>query len=90
MDATDIPVRRTDCRVEQLDDEMLVYRPGDATAIFFNPTASVVWYLCDGQHRVADIIALLKDTFPDAADTIVDDVRDTLAHLAEQGCIDVR
>lgn len=89
MDVTAVPVRRADCRVELLDEEMLVYKPGDTKAIFFNQTASLVWHLCDGQHSVAQIVALLADAYPDAEDTIADDVQGALDRLAEQGCLDV-
>lgn len=68
---------------------MLVYKAGETKAIFFNQTASLVWHLCDGQRTAAEIATLLTDAFPDADDSIDEDVMDALSRFLEHGCIDL-
>lgn len=52
------PVARTDRLVKQVvDNDTLVYDPGDDTACCLNALASEVWRQCDGRRSVDDIVA---------------------------------
>jgi len=55
----------------------------------FNQTASLIWQLCDGEHSVAEITQLLSDAYPEAVDSIPDDVAATLEQFEEYGCIEL-
>ncbi|MFM8322925.1 MAG: pyrroloquinoline quinone biosynthesis peptide chaperone PqqD [Chloroflexota bacterium] len=90
MQPTDRPARKADYRLEQLDDELLLYHPNETRILYLNPTASLIWGLCDGERSVAQIIAVLEEAYPEAQDAIAGDVQDSLAHLLEQGCIELR
>ncbi|MBN1148030.1 MAG: PqqD family protein [Anaerolineales bacterium] len=84
-----IPKRKDDYRLEQLDDELLLYHPSDTKILYLNQSASLVWGLCDGQHSVAEIVQLLSEAYPEAAENIPDDVRATLEQFLESGCIEL-
>ncbi len=83
--------------VEQAGPETLLYhaaaQPGadahQGGAIHaLNPTARLIWDLCDGTHTVADIAAALRATFdvPTAAD-LQADIRGTLATFQSKGLL---
>ena len=85
-----IPRQKPDYRLETLDGEMLLYHSGDTKIIYCNQTASLVWQLCDGQRSVERITTLLRNAYPEADDTIADDVTATLSQFAEQGVIEFK
>jgi hypothetical protein len=66
------------------------YHPGQTTILYCNPSASVIWQLCDGQRTVEEITALLAESYPDSAGTIVADVESTLRRFAAYGAIEFR
>ncbi len=88
MDLTDRPRRKADFRLELLDNEMLLYHPAETKILHFNQTASLIWYLCDGEHTVEDVTQMLQGAYPEAAEVIASDVTETLQQFAEQGCIE--
>ena len=76
-------------RVEILDGEALLFHPATAQLAHLNRSAALVWQLCDGQHSIGEICALLGTAYPDAADSIREDVRQTLAQLLAIGALAV-
>jgi hypothetical protein len=88
MDQTSKPVRKPDFRLELLDNEMLLYHPVETRILHFNQTASLIWYLCDGEHTVDEITQMLQGAYPEAAEIIATDVSETLEQFAGQGCIE--
>ncbi len=80
------PRQTADFRLEQLDGELLLYHPGQTTIMYCNPTASLIWGLCDGQRSVQDIIALLSAAYEQAA-AIAHDVEATLEEFYQHGAI---
>jgi hypothetical protein len=83
------PRQKPDYRLEMIDDELLLYHPGETKILYCNQTASIIWQLCDGQHTKEEITALLKDGFPEAADTIASDVEETLGKFLQHGAIEL-
>ena len=57
-------------RVEEMDGELLLYHPQSTATIYMNQTAALVWQLCDGEREVAEIIAILTESFPDAEPSV--------------------
>ena len=49
-----------------------------------NPTAAVIWGLCDGQRPVREIIQLIEESYPESKTTLTEDVLATLADLYEK------
>jgi hypothetical protein len=87
LEPTKKPKQKTDYRLETLDDEILLYHPSETKIMYLNPTASIIWGLCDGERTWEEIIILLKDAYPESADDIAADVETTLEQFIEQGCI---
>jgi hypothetical protein len=65
----------------------LLVNPDTAGAMAVNATGVLVWSLVDGKRTIAEIIAAVKDRFPNAPDTVAEDVRALLTKLAEEGFI---
>jgi hypothetical protein len=70
-----------------LDDEIILFNPESRAIFHSNSAGALIWALCDGQRTVADIIRLVSDSYPEAADQIPDDVREALAVFAQHGAI---
>ncbi|NQU39481.1 MAG: PqqD family protein [Lentisphaerae bacterium] len=82
------PRQKEGYRLEQLDDELLLYHLGETTVVYFNQTASLVWQLCQGDRTVGEIIDLLCAAYPEAADRVRVDVSETMTHFLEARCIE--
>ena len=65
----------------------LLVNPDTAGAMAVNSTGVLVWSLVDGKSTIEEIIAAVKDRFPDAPDTVRDDVLAYLTKLTEEGFI---
>lgn len=83
-----VPERNFDFKLEVLDEERILYHPGEPRAIYLNQTASMVLELCDSARSVDEIISLLQDVFPESED-IRQDVENTLAELIDYGAVKV-
>lgn len=90
MPANDIPVPNLEFKLEELDNELLLYHPAKTKTVYLNETASLVWQLCDGKRNVGEIAALLKESFPEAADRVDEDVESTLKTFADHGAIELK
>lgn len=82
------PRRVEGYRMEHLDDELLLYHPGQTRVVALNPSAALVWQLCDGTRTREEIVALLRDGYPEAADQIPSDVSALLVTLRDAGAIE--
>jgi hypothetical protein len=65
----------------------LLVNPDTAAAIAVNPTGALIWRLADGRRTVVDIVTGVRSRFPDAPDSVSDDVTAHLTTLAEAGLI---
>lgn len=74
-------------RLEQLDGELLLYHLQEERVIYCNTTASLIWQLCDGQRTLAELIALLREAFPEASETLAADVMAAAQQLLDAGCV---
>jgi len=88
MNLTHKPQRQVDFRLEQIDDELLLYHPGQTTILYCNSSASLIWQLCDGQRTVEEITVLLSESYPESAEAITADVETTLHRFAAHGAIE--
>jgi len=82
-----IPVPADFVEAELVDNEVLLYHPRHASAVYLNPTAALVWGLCDGHRTVADVIALLESSYPDATPPVAEGVEAAFAGLQKDGMI---
>lgn len=73
--------------VEELGEEVLLYRPATHKAIHLNGTAAAIFKLCDGTRSIDELVALLETTFPDAKPRIAREVRDAVDQLLRDGAL---
>lgn len=73
--------------VEELDDEILLYRPSTHKAIHLNETAAAIWKLCDGTRTVKDLVDCLLPEFPSAEARISHEVQETIELLLRDGAL---
>ncbi len=90
------PQRRPELLVERAGREALIYSAGQAGppaaaggAIHaLNPTAALIWDLCDGAHSLAEIEGALRLAFSVPAERDLDaDVRATIAEFQIKGLL---
>jgi coenzyme PQQ synthesis protein D (PqqD) len=75
------PVRCEGSRLEAIEGELLLFDPAQATVLYCNQMASVVWHLCDGSRTIAEIARLLGDAFPEARRQVAADVPEAVEQL---------
>jgi len=85
---TRIPKQKSDYRLEELDGELLLYHPAQTKTVYLNSTASLIWRLCDGNWTVAAMTELLKESFPEAADSVEQEIMMTLDQFTDHGAIE--
>ena len=68
----------------ELGDEISVYNGVHESALVLNTTAADVWRLCDGQHTIPDIVALISRAYGQDPSLIRDDVVRTIRSFADQ------
>lgn len=76
-----------DAAVEALGDELMIVVPGREAVISLNPTAALVWTLCDGARDEAAIVAALRDAYPDAPDALGEEVHAVIQNLLDAGAL---
>jgi hypothetical protein len=82
------PHRNPHYRLEAIDDELLLFDPTSTQIMYCNPTASLIWQLCDGTHSVLEITGLLADAFPEEAEAISRDVREMVECFFQHGAVE--
>ena len=88
MTVPDVPIPNP-AAVEEVgtDGWTLLVNPDTAGAMAVNQTGALVWKLVDGRRTTEEIATAVRDRFPDAPDTVAEDVRALLTKLAEEGFI---
>jgi hypothetical protein len=81
------PVRRSEYWLKSLDDDLLLYDPCGDKILPLNPTASLIWEMCDGGRTVKDMIDLLVDVDPQNAAHVSTDVETVLKQFVDFECI---
>jgi len=84
-----VPEPAAQIETEIVEGEVLLYHPHDTRAVYLNPTAAVIWGLCDGSRSVREIVRLIGESYPEAVD-LADHVTTTLGQLEESGVLVLR
>jgi hypothetical protein len=87
MTESTIPFRKDGFRLEEMDNELLLFNPDNLEVLYLNPTARLVWEMCDGQRTLQQITDLLCEAYPEAAQAIPNDVQETLRRFLQHGAI---
>ena len=69
-----IPTRDESHKIKRLPCCLYLEDAEGKTLIKLNESSSLVWSLCTGEFSVGEIIGMLEDSYPDAADVIRKDV----------------
>jgi fructose-1,6-bisphosphatase len=82
------PVRKPDITVKEIGDETFLYSAAEEAIHILNPTAQLIWELCDGEHTVADIEQAIRENFsvPDKHN-VAADIQQTLDVFAEKALL---
>lgn len=82
------PVCKKGITGKDIGGEILLYDlDGDAIHTL-NPTAQVIWELCDGEHSVEDMRRSIKASFRvDDNHDVSEDIRRTLEHFQAKGLL---
>lgn len=65
----------------------LMHPPGRGVIYFLNPTAALIFYLCDGKHSVNDIVQRLSRKHTGDPVRVRSDVISFLAYLEKLGVV---
>jgi len=71
---------------KEIDDGYVVYHVDRERVHFLNPTAVIVYELCDGSHSVGSICDFIKSAY-DLAEAPVEEVRKCIASMIEEKLI---
>ena len=89
MDDNRKPNRNTNLIMKNLGDETILYDPAQKAVHVLNPTAQIVWELCDGEHNIDDMEQALRSKFSVPADHDVKaDILQTLETFAAKHMIE--
>lgn len=70
---------------EEFDDWALLFDPDTGVICGVNPVGVQVWKMIDGKRTVQDISRMVRDSFPDAPDTVEDDVTAFMKEITGKG-----
>jgi hypothetical protein len=74
-----------DVVVEEIDDDVCLYRPDTDEVLVLNHTAADVWRLADGSLSTDELVATLARAYAVAPDQVHHDVEAVLENLRERG-----
>ena len=81
------PLRRGGSSAVELDDNLGLYDEVGQLLILLNTSAATIWELCDGATTLDEMVRALTRVHPEQAAEIAEDVRQTMAKLAELGLV---
>ena len=82
------PVRKDGISVTEIGDQVLLCGVDEEAIHFLNPTARLIWQLCDGRHSIDDIEHSIAERFDVSETTDVrGDIEATLATLVAKGLL---
>ena len=84
-----VPSSKSSFELEEIDGELLLYSPESTRSIYMNSTASIIWRLCDGKITIGEIVELLQEAFPEAKDSIEQDVIDSIELFVNNDAIEL-
>ena len=70
-----------------LDDELVLYTSTDGQAYILNHTAARVWRLLDGTRTEVEAAREVADTYGEAYEQVLGDVRELVEHLLTAGLL---
>ena len=74
-------------KAEIFDGEIVLLHPARNIIIHSNQTGALIWKLCDGKRTADEITEILSAIYPEARDSIVSDVPETIQLLTSRGAL---
>ncbi len=74
-------------KLEQFDNEILLYSGSVADGLYLNETAYLIWQLCDQGLSVEQMTEQLENAYPDQKEMISGDVSAAIESLVERGAL---
>lgn len=74
-------------KVEKEGEELLLRHPSEPNLVAINPSAALIWDLCDGTRSIDDLEAELKRLFPKAVESIPTDLRQAISRMQRAGIL---
>ena len=81
------PRKREDLTTVELDGEAVVYDEATGQLHHLNPSATIVFSLCDGTLTVEEMASAVADAFDVAFDTVHEQVRSAVDGFAGVGLL---
>ncbi len=72
---------------EEFDDWALLFDPDTGMVCGVNPVGVQAWMMIDGKRTVQDISRMIRDSYPDAPDSVIDDITDFMNEINEKGYV---
>ncbi|MFQ6056465.1 MAG: PqqD family protein [Methanosarcinales archaeon] len=72
------PLKREKLRCKENDGETILYKSNTDSTHVLNKTASIIWYLCDGQHNIQEIAVKIAKRYNADENKILKDVREAI------------
>lgn len=66
--------KNSNCLIEDMDGELLVYDPESATTLHLNNSSMIVLELCDGKRSLTEIIRLVQEAYPGQSEEVEADI----------------
>ncbi len=60
------------------------------TMVKLNDSSALIWQVCTGEWTVGEIIDVLKESYPDAAESMEQDVYQALSLLVSEGTVQLK
>ncbi|MFC1572218.1 HPr-rel-A system PqqD family peptide chaperone [Candidatus Eisenbacteria bacterium] len=82
------PLRKNSLLIRRMGEETVLYDRNTGAIHTLNPTALLIWDLCDGKHALEDMEQAIRKQFSvGETETVLADIRDVLSHFREEGLL---
>ncbi|MGH2661354.1 MAG: PqqD family protein [Actinomycetota bacterium] len=81
------PLRKPEVWLRRAGEENAVYHRETATVHLLNDTAMAIWYLCDGETTLEEMVAAVCDVSGLHADLVTEDVHRILGEFDQAGLL---
>ena len=83
------PVRKQGLIVQDMGRESLLYSAEGKVIHVLNPTAKLIWELCDGAHTIEGMEREVRANFSTSEEhNVIEDIKQTLDLFVSKGIID--
>lgn len=89
MDKSNIYKQVEECLLEDMDGELLLYNPINATTLHLNGPSAIVWNLFDGEISVQQMIDAVTEAFPEQNEQIEGDIRNVVSNFIDHEFIEL-